>query len=135
MQISNSLLEREEASIDVVKKYIVLDYTVICFSPFCATSEYILAFIHAAGYAYLSGSVTHAYKDIPCNSDHQVTGKPQCKRFNWFSNEVAELDNVCAHDIAFWQFFERRPIPKSSSEPPDSIEHHGQSQRKRDILP
>jgi hypothetical protein len=25
MQISNSLLEREEASIDVVKKYIVLD--------------------------------------------------------------------------------------------------------------
>lgn len=104
--------------------------TRIFFSPFCATSGYILAFIHTAGYAYLPGSVTHAYKDIPCNPDHQVTGKPQCKRFSRLSNEAAELDNVCAHDIAFWQLFERRPSPKSSGEPPDGIEHHGQSQRK-----
>jgi hypothetical protein len=104
--------------------------TRIFFSPFCGTSEYILAFIHTAGYVYLPGSVTHAYKDIPCDPDHQVTGKPQCKRFSRLSNEVAELDNVCAHDIAFWEFFERRPSPKGSSEPPDGIEHHGQSQRK-----
>ena len=75
-------------------------------------------------------SVTYAYKDIPCDSDHQVAGKPQCKRFSRFSNEAAELDDVCAHDIAFWQFFERRPSPKSSSEPPDGIEHHGRSERK-----
>lgn len=93
-------------------------------------SEHILAFIHTAGHADLPESVTDAYKDIPCNPDHQVTGKPQRKRFSRFSNEAAELDNVSAHDIAFWQFFERRPGPKSSSKPPDSIEYNGQSQRK-----
>jgi hypothetical protein len=79
----------------------------------------------------MPGSITHAYKDIPCNPDHQVTGKPQCKRFSRFSNEAAELNDICAHDIAFWQFFERRPSPESGSEPPDGIEHHRQRQRKK----
>jgi hypothetical protein len=36
--------------------------TKVDFSQFCAMSVYMLAFIHTAGYAYLPGRVTYAYK-------------------------------------------------------------------------
>ena len=43
------------------------------------------------------------------------------------------MGNVGAHDIALWQFFERRSGSKGGSEPPDRIKHHEQGKQKMGI--